>query len=550
MADLSEAIQNNDIVALQSQLNILQKASQEDILPQEAGHQWAEGLYLAVHQGHTECVKVIINHHVNWLTLCDLHDGCDLLVITAAVNGYEDVVKVLVESGASISRAFYTLFKNNEVWADDLDRFEQCVRLMLACGARVDTDIIEELPILVIACHMNRPPLVNILLQAGATPNRASKFGNTPLIASSSQGNEEIVRSLLKHAVDVDAVNKIGKTALMCAVTEGHLSVVETLLNEGCADVNILTAKKSSALMFVPHDNVEMTRLLCERGCDVNHRNNFGQTSLVRLLNTREEVSVGSVECLLQYGSDVNIADDEGNTPLMLAACTQSTDVIKSLLVAGAKVNLRNSEGNSAVMLAVEYSKDDTVLSVCQCLLENGAFVKEEVHAAIIKGRSSVAEAMLSSGAFPRLEHLKFNLTLSKPLLMPLEFEVSPLVASFLTDNLALANLFINVNFLHKCDINLPDGVRSAVISTASTVTAKHSSCRELCQTLYGNPWSLFTMCFVTVSTCVGFDADRQQKLLTLGLPTSIQNSLMFKTKSNKHNAELQRADPGTKVIV
>ena len=52
---------------------------------------------------------------------------------------------------------------------------------------------------------------------------------------------------------------------------------------------------------------------------------------------------------LLDAGADMNMADTDGRTPLMLAALNKHFKLIKELLVAGAQINRRDSRGRNAL---------------------------------------------------------------------------------------------------------------------------------------------------------------------------------------------------------
>ena len=45
------------------------------------------------------------------------------------------------------------------------------------------------------------------LLENGANPNLADKFGVTPLIAATRKGQRDVVTVLLQHGADVNAVS-------------------------------------------------------------------------------------------------------------------------------------------------------------------------------------------------------------------------------------------------------------------------------------------------------------------------------------------------------
>ena len=85
-----------------------------------------------------------------------------------------------------------------------------------------------------------QPAMAGALLAAGADPNRALPFGETPLMTASRAGNVDVVGRLLAAGAEVDAATAEGaygeQTALMWAVAQGHAAVVEVLLAHG-ADV-------------------------------------------------------------------------------------------------------------------------------------------------------------------------------------------------------------------------------------------------------------------------------------------------------------------------
>ena len=63
---------------------------------------------------------------------------------------------------------------------------------------------------------------------------------------------------------------------------------------------------------------------------------------------------------------DVNGIDDNGNTPLILAARFGHDEVVTTLLIAKADVKTENAEGKTALMLAAEGGHDETVRALTQ----------------------------------------------------------------------------------------------------------------------------------------------------------------------------------------
>ena len=80
------------------------------------------------------------------------------------------------------------------------------------------------------------------------------------------------------------------------------------------------------------------------------------------------------VRQLIQDGADVNAKDEDGWTPLMLAAAHNSNpEVLKVLIEAGADVNAKDTDGLTPLMLAAQHNPNPKALTA---LLEAGADAK------------------------------------------------------------------------------------------------------------------------------------------------------------------------------
>ncbi len=100
----------------------------------------------------------------------------------------------------------------------------------------------------------------------------------------------------------------------------------------------------------------EMAQLLIDHGANVNAANDEGVTPL-HLAAWPEMVAV-----LLRNGADLEARDRRGDTPLLTqAAEPESEDVMEALLQAGADVEARNADGESAMDLALAREEDEKV---------------------------------------------------------------------------------------------------------------------------------------------------------------------------------------------
>lgn len=88
-----------------------------------------------------------------------------------------------------------------------------------------------------------------------------------------------------------------------------------------------------------------------------------------RLLSAAEKGEPVIAQYLINCGADVNTQDNDGATPLILAACAGDSGVVEVLLNNGAEVNMSEMGGNTALMMAAFFGDIDIV----EILLSAGA---------------------------------------------------------------------------------------------------------------------------------------------------------------------------------
>jgi ankyrin repeat protein len=218
-------------------------------------------------------------------------------------------------------------------------------------------------------------------------------------MVAASNNHEERVRFLLETGADVNAKTTDGKTPLMRAVSKDQSSFSRPLCLKGAdqdarkAAEEEATLQKTAALRA----QVETTRLLLEKGADVNARTDYGATALSMAAKQKAWVEV--VELLLEGGAQV---DTDGNEPLVAAVRNKQEELVKLFLAHGAKVNAKDPDQKTALMHATEAG--DGIIT--KLLLQNGADVNAKdkngetaLMAAAWYGNSAIAELLLQKGA-------------------------------------------------------------------------------------------------------------------------------------------------------
>ena len=98
------------------------------------------------------------------------------------------------------------------------------------------------------------------------------------------------------------------------------------------------------------HSDLEKVRRLLENGADINSKDEYGQTALMKAAH-RGQVEL--IRLLIENGAELNTTAKYNLSALMLSLIAGHPDVARLLIEAGADVNLRsNMNFYSALHLA------------------------------------------------------------------------------------------------------------------------------------------------------------------------------------------------------
>ena len=111
--------------------------------------------------------------------------------------------------------------------------------------------------------------------------NLSNKGGNTPLVAASIRGYENIAKYLVEHSADVNGTNNMGVSSLLVASGTGHEVIVKYLVEHG-ADINKADNNGNTPLCAAAcMGYAEIVKYLVEHGADINKAGNNGYTPLL-----------------------------------------------------------------------------------------------------------------------------------------------------------------------------------------------------------------------------------------------------------------------------
>ncbi|XP_070553698.1 uncharacterized protein [Ptychodera flava] len=146
-----------------------------------------------------------------------------------------------------------------------------------------------------------------------------------PIHWAAVNGHTAVVDILLQSGVNIDTIDAKGCTALIIACQYGQTMLAGYLMGKG-ARLQLCDKEGDNALHWAAFKGYcELTRLLVYSGFNPRQKDNFGQTPLHLACISGDLLSV---EMLCeQDGVDLEIEDNNGKTPLELAAGRRHSDI-------------------------------------------------------------------------------------------------------------------------------------------------------------------------------------------------------------------------------
>jgi ankyrin repeat protein len=214
-------------------------------------------------------------------------------------------------------------------------------------------------------------------------------------INAAAQGDTATVQTMLKKGFSPNlkqkkegSDNNAEYSAFEHAVENGHLETTRALLAAG-AEASLNAQYKAAAhpdpsflLAMVDHKHLSPEQALTNATSAQNSRaakalfEKFPklkpEIDRSRLLNdSARDGNVAFIQMLLELGADINNKDQFLITPLMRVAAMGRADAVRFLLSHGANARLQNYEGNTAY----DYAQQQNRTEVMQILKENNAAV-------------------------------------------------------------------------------------------------------------------------------------------------------------------------------
>lgn len=160
------------------------------------------------------------------------------------------------------------------------------------------------------------------------------------------------------------ATDKNQRYILHWAAVQGRERVAELLLKFENPPINELDDTQTSPLILATlKGNLNIVKMLVEKGADINQRNWQGHSSIQYACSKGWK---DVVEYLLEKGVDVNVVDNRGDSSLHRLASLGRIEILEMFLKYNPNVNCQNSEGNTPLHIACEDNEATVVLALVQ----------------------------------------------------------------------------------------------------------------------------------------------------------------------------------------
>ena len=326
----------------------------------------------AAGQGQTQCLEILIRAGANNL---------DDALCAAAGRGQTQCLTPLIEAGVNtLNRALYIAVLSENIEARPvLERH----------GANIIT-------VIHTAAREGSLELFNLPLDPGHV-NETDEEGQTPLHITAANGHGGCLERVLEISTEkVNARNNSGETALHLAVYNGHVRCLKLLIENG-ANLNATNKNGETALHLATKINI-----------NEGHQRWHGMINET-LVNGRTPEHYTNKqgnddECLKELvdnrGVNINVTDNDGVTPLIIAALWGKFDRLTWLIEAGADINTAAKCGTTALGAAACWGRIDCLRKLLDMEADINANSCKDgatpLNIAAAQGRTEVVKVLLA----------------------------------------------------------------------------------------------------------------------------------------------------------
>ncbi|XP_053348677.1 transient receptor potential cation channel, subfamily N, member 1 [Clarias gariepinus] len=376
-------------------------------------------LHLAAENDHSDVVKLFLKHRPELATLPN-KEGVTCINIAAAKGSVTVIQELLKFSQGNASTLHNKVNGSCPLHLAAAGGHTEVVKVLLEAGASAKEEDSDGMTAAHLAAQNGHTDILEVLKAKVCLNITSSKTGLTALHVAAGFGQVDFVRAIL---TDVPATictkpsgsdatrnyqlhDESGYTPLHIAAKSGDENVVRLLLNSPgvTADAETNLERFTPLHLAAQHGHTAVVGLLLSRSSSLLHLQDRRGRTCLHLASASGHVA--TVRVLLCHGIDIKDTDKEGLTALHYAAKSGWLEVVNFLVDSGASVHAECCMGRTPLQYAAEGNQMTTVSFLLQQpnnniqnLLEDNKFVFDLMVCGRLNNNIALEELVLYSAS-------------------------------------------------------------------------------------------------------------------------------------------------------
>lgn len=198
----------------------------------------------------------------------------------------------------------------------------------------------------------DKKPVIEVKPEQNGASYKSSLSPDKQIINAAVNGQFDRLINLINSGGNINETDPYnGDNALIASIIAGDGKIADLLMEKGINVKHKNNNGQSPLHIAANYGLYDIAKKLLRKGLKVNDKDNGGNTALMYASAAPYK---NMVDLLINSGANIEDKNNQGETPLLIAARTGNTETVKNLIDNGANKNATDNNGNNAVMKAVQ----------------------------------------------------------------------------------------------------------------------------------------------------------------------------------------------------